>query len=707
MRPTRAVKYTLITNLGTTLLLSAQLALANNELPELTEADFLDELPVVLSATRLQQSVHDAPASITIIDRDMIRASGVREIADIFRLAPGFQVGWPEGTNPVVTYHGMSDQFQRRMQILIDGRSAYQPSWGGAGWSSLPLVIDDIERIEVIRGPNAAAHGSNAFKATINIITQHSTKAKGELIRAGHGTNNVEQIVLRHGGTADNLSYRLTFGHDQDNGVSDPDLTVIGGNSGVDRWDYKYVPRLTFRADQQLDLRNQLQYQAGYTKSEFGDRRSGVYFPTYTVRYFGQIRWEHNASSENQISLQFYHDHTHTDDYFESSRLARNFGIDSQASYVPVDRSESADRYDIELQHTVSLTKDLRIVWGMNSRQDSVESQFFYNRDGDFLVNQHRIFSNLEFFATPWLLLNVGIMEEYNTTSGRNTSPRAAVNFRLSDSQTARMSVTRGYRAPFAYEQHADTRYIYNGPVTALQGTLLDIDVLATEELKPEEITSYEIGYVFQKPSSPFSMDLKLFREELRNIISPYPLIFGLHPIVAALGDPYPKLNPPSSFPYFITFGNLDSVDIQGLEAQFEYAPTRESRIRFSYAYLDPDGTDNSTLPGLYEDYIYDISMPKHSASLMAFYLPSDNIQLSAAYYWVDSMRWNGGLPTDNFVTPQYKRLDLRVGMPFRTPTYEGDFALVFQNLLEDYEDYRPSGVIGTQGYVSLRLQFY
>lgn len=688
-----------------TLLLASPQALASGDPPELSEADFLAELPVVLSATRLQQSAHDAPASITIIDRDMIRASGVREIADIFRLVPGFQVGWPSGTNPVVTYHGMSDQYQRRMQILIDGRSAYQPSWGGAGWSSLPLVIDDIDRIEIIRGPNAPAHGSNAFKATINIITQHASKAGGELVRAGHGTNNVEQLVLRHGGATENLSYRITFGYDQDDGVSDP---KIAGSATQERWDYKHVPRLTLRADQQLDTRNQLQYQLGYSAAEFGDKRTNVFFATDTIRYFGQFRWEHHYSEDNQANLQFYYDHTRTDDQFESAKLAQNFGIDDEgASTLPVDRSESADRYDIEFEQIASLSQNLRLAWGLNSRQDRVDSSFFYNRDDDLIINQHRLFANLEYFAARWLILNLGVMEEYNTTSGRNTSPRAAANFRLTEAQTLRLSATRGYRAPFAYEQYADTRYIYDGPVTALQGRLLDIEVMATQEVEPEEITSYEIGYVYQKPNSPLSLDLKLFREELRDLISPFPLVYGVHPIVAAIGDPYPELSPPSSFPYFMTFGNLDSVDIEGFEAQIDYTPTRESRLRFAYAYLDPDGTDNSTWPGLYEDYIYDISMPLHSASLMAFYLPRDGVQVSAAYYWVDSMRWNGGLPTDNFVTPHYQRLDLRIGIPFHTADLEGDFALVFQNLLDDYVDYRPTGVIGTQGYVSLRLQFY
>ena len=96
-----------------------------------SEKDFLSEMPVVLSASRLNQPIDEAPSAMTVIDREMIRASGYRNIADIFRLVPGFYVSYFNGHQPVVSYHGMSDQYSRRMQVLIDGRSVYMPPSGG------------------------------------------------------------------------------------------------------------------------------------------------------------------------------------------------------------------------------------------------------------------------------------------------------------------------------------------------------------------------------------------------------------------------------------------------------------------------------------------------------------------------------------------------------------------------------------------------
>ena len=138
------------------------------------ELYFDEEIPVVLTSSRLKQPITEAPTAMTIIDRKKIEQLGVREIAALFQLVPGMIVGFKSGNWPVVTYHGMSDQYSRRMQILIDGRAVYLPDVGGPDWSSLPLVIDDIERIEITRGSNAATYGSNSFLGIINIITRHS-----------------------------------------------------------------------------------------------------------------------------------------------------------------------------------------------------------------------------------------------------------------------------------------------------------------------------------------------------------------------------------------------------------------------------------------------------------------------------------------------------------------------------------------------------
>lgn len=121
---------------------------------------FFDDIPLVLTATRLAQSPLDAPAAVTVIDREMIEASGFTRIYDLLRLVPGYLVSDIADSSPSVASHGLGDAYDRRIKVMIDGRTINSPLWGDTKWDNLPLRIDDIERLEVVRGPNGAAYGA-------------------------------------------------------------------------------------------------------------------------------------------------------------------------------------------------------------------------------------------------------------------------------------------------------------------------------------------------------------------------------------------------------------------------------------------------------------------------------------------------------------------------------------------------------------------
>ena len=165
----------------------------------MTEEDILGDIPMVMSATRLPQSVSDAPVAMTVIDREMIEASGFVEIPDLFRLVPGFQVGlsWQDHHSSV-TYHGQSDGLSRRMQVLIDGRIALGATFGIVDWDRLGLVIDDIDRIEVVRGPSGVAYGSNAFIGAINIVTRQPFANTGWRMTATTGSRDTNITSVQY-----------------------------------------------------------------------------------------------------------------------------------------------------------------------------------------------------------------------------------------------------------------------------------------------------------------------------------------------------------------------------------------------------------------------------------------------------------------------------------------------------------------------------
>ncbi|HNC03972.1 MAG TPA: TonB-dependent receptor plug domain-containing protein, partial [Agitococcus sp.] len=188
-----------------------------------TADDFLfaeQEMPVVLSATRLKQAVADAPASVTIIDRQMIAQSGAREIPDMLRLVPGMVVGYEKGWDAFVSYHGTSADMARRMQVLVDGRSVFQPSLAFVDWIGLPLELDDIDRIEVIRGPNAAAYGANSFLAIVNIITRNPADLPTVRAYTRQGGEGINDNFVSYAGVKNQFSWQLSANQRNDDGFS-------------------------------------------------------------------------------------------------------------------------------------------------------------------------------------------------------------------------------------------------------------------------------------------------------------------------------------------------------------------------------------------------------------------------------------------------------------------------------------------------------
>nr|WP_305909702.1 TonB-dependent receptor plug domain-containing protein [Methylomarinum sp. Ch1-1]MDP4522632.1 TonB-dependent receptor plug domain-containing protein [Methylomarinum sp. Ch1-1] len=220
---------------------------------------FLDDAPAVLTATRLKQPLSRAPGAMTVIDKTMIKASGAKEIVELFRLVPGMQIGYKRKNLSSATYHGMSDEFSRGMQVLIDGHSIYNASFGGVHWDDYPLLIEDIERIEVIRGPNAATYGPNSFLGVINIITTHTSQDQGAHASFRAGSNDYYRSTARYAGTWNDLSYRFSYMHQQEDGLE----SVA---------DSQLVDVLSTRFDYRLSENSALQYNFGYSadKSQTG-----------------------------------------------------------------------------------------------------------------------------------------------------------------------------------------------------------------------------------------------------------------------------------------------------------------------------------------------------------------------------------------------------------------------------------------------------
>lgn len=625
----------------------------------LSDNDFLGQIPIVLSATRLSQPASDAPVAITVIDRAMIEASGAREIADLFRLVPGFQVGYVSGHWQTVTYHGFADPYARRMQVLIDGRSAYTPTFGGVEWSDVPIALDDIDRIEVVRGPNMASYGTNAFLATINVITRHAAEDAGTRIKAMGGSKGVGEGYLHHGGTEGNLDYRLTLGYREDDGFDN-------------RYDSKQVSLATLRTDYRHNMHNTLMVQLGFNAGPRGMGEMpepGNITPTNNehtrtaLSHYQQIRWQHSKDSENEISLQISNSYHRNGEAWLTPPLVPLGG-----AQLAMNEDITAKRYDIDFQHTLGRHPSWRLAWGAGMRLDEDVSPTFFGNSNPGKHRTHRLFANGEWHITSQWLLNAGAMIEKNDITGTDIAPRMALNYHLTPHHSFRASVSKALRTPILIEHHADYKLSF--------GPLLDHVFLGNENLNPEIILSHELGYIGNFTEQHLLIDIKLFRDITKHLISTERV-------------PYPRDNVRDRKTRL--FINGDNATLSGIETQIKYQPWDSTQIILNYAYADMDSADTREK--------YTKTAPFNSTSLLAMYAFSNGLKTSATYYYTDPVYYLG--TDESQAAGALRRLDVRLAYQYRT----AEIAFVAQNVLKDHQEYVQKNVFDTRWYGTLAMK--
>ena len=304
---------------------------------------FTQDLPLVLTASRLVQPVSEAPSAVTVIDRKMIVASGFRTVPELMRLVPGMYVGFADANRPVVSLHGSSDEFAHRMQILIDGRSAYLAPFGGVNWADLPLLVEDIERIEVVRGPSSASHGSNSFYGVINIISRDAADQAGTSVSVTGG--QAQDASVRFGRVSGNFDYRISLGYRSDPGL---DNAVLNDRNATSVFNFRgnYHPSPT----DSLDL------QWGSSDGMYGlgieGRPEDAFRNTTAASDFQQIRWLHVWQGGDESKLTFSRaSHRSRDPYIcIDNEACQGKVIGKTRAEGFTARDVSSQRYDLELQ---------------------------------------------------------------------------------------------------------------------------------------------------------------------------------------------------------------------------------------------------------------------------------------------------------------------------------------------------------------------
>lgn len=628
--------------------LTAPAAEANSlqgESDDLGEFSLEDLMQVeVTSVSKRAQKLSETPAAVYVLGNEEIRRSGVQTIPDALRLVPGMHVGNIDGNKWAVTARGFNNQFANKLLVMIDGRSVYTPLFSGTWWDVQDVVLEDVDRIEVIRGPGGSVWGANAVNGVINIITRSAKETQGLMITSSSGNIDRYSGAGRWGGTVnDDLAYRVYVkGFDRRAFES----TVDGFDDANDQW---YQVRGGFRSDWDVTGSDRITFQGDYYGGESGERDvTDPFGPGRLTDMQGGnalLRWSRDLGEGSELGVQAYYDRTDRD-------VERTF-------------SEVRNTADVELRHTLPEWYRNRIIWGTGYRfsGDDIENTGvaldFQPTSRD--TNLWSAFVQDEVNLWPGLMrLTAGSKFEHNDFTGFEYQPTARLLATPDEDHTLWLSGSRAVRTPSRVED--DLNLVFPTPLV----TLL---VQKNDDFRSEKVWAIEAGYR-ATPLSNLSIDLAGYY----NI---YDDLRTLEIVGAPALCPAP-LPPGACAPGL--WDNKMEARGYGTELVGNWRPTEYLQLTTVYTWMKvnttlKDGSTDPTSAGTAD------STPEHQVQLRSRIELPWNVQLDSNLFWVGKVpneTYFNGAGVDVVPVDDYFRLDLRLGW---RPRPGVDVSFVGQNL--------------------------
>jgi iron complex outermembrane receptor protein len=538
---------------------------------DLEESSF----PVVITPTRLRQSLADVPASVTVITAQTMRDYGITRVQDALRLVPGMVVAESRGGEYQINYHGTNSSSPRRLNVLIDGVSVYRPAFSRVDWSLLPVALEDIDRIEVIRGPDSAAYGPNSMAAVVNILTKHPMDVERGLVSASGGGHGQGELLLRAATQLGATSLRVTGQTQRQSGYDHSTMADTGRDS-------IRVKRLNVRAQSALADGATLDMQAALVESRwqvgvFDADGKGVADRSTQDQQFS-ARWTRPLSSDHEVQVEVFYaadssrlnwrtcgpkvtllpalgqlflsnrayvEAMYAGQLFPTGGTAQDNALANDVRQAVFSEGLSAfgltcgrvnedgdeSRTQLELQDTYVLNDQWRFVSGLGIRYQRADSQTYFN--GSVGNTVRWAFGHAEFRPMAALSTNLGGYVESNSLSGSTFSPRLAVNWHLGEDQTVRAVMSRGTRSPDLFEQRAHWGYTFTDLSPAAWGSTtghLFSTAIGKSNLSSERIWSRELGYLLTSRSLGLTVDARVFDDHVSDLISGYLTLVDFRP---------------------------------------------------------------------------------------------------------------------------------------------------------------------------------
>ncbi|MEJ2701112.1 MAG: TonB-dependent receptor [Sedimentisphaerales bacterium] len=575
----------------------------------------------VTSVSKKEEKVFETPAAVYVITQEDIRRSGATSLPDVLRMVPGLQVAQINSNSWAITARGFQDQFANKLLVLIDGRSVYSGNYSGVYWDVQDVVLEDVDRIEVVRGPGGTLWGANAVNGVINVITKHAKDTQGTLLSAGAGNEEHGIGVARYGGKLDQNSHYRVYGKYFDR---DDSLDAAGHDLG-DGWDQLHSG---FRIDQDAGDFDRLTLQGDFYNGNVGmtgtETSSSFTVLDPTMRVSGGNllgRWSHNFSDTSDMDVQMYYDR------FE--RL--NTTLD-----------QTDDTFDIEFQHYFMLNQQQQITWGLGYRHNNnlFDSQREEHRSPK--RRQTDIYSafvqDKATLVEDTLYLTLGSKFERNSYTGFEYQPSGRLLWAADEKNTIWGAVSRAVRMPSRREidMSLDSG-IEGSPPNAMRFTLE-----GNKEFESEDLLAYEIGYRVQ-PAKEFFLDVTGFYNVFDDLLT--------HESSTTLETtPVPHVLVESRF------GNKMYGEVYGVEVAANWDVRESWRLSGGYTFLQmqlhldkSSMSDGSLLDETLEDH-----SPHNQLHLRSYLdLPHD-LEFDTAFYYVDSLC--------GMSVPSYIRCDARLG---------------------------------------------
>ncbi len=495
---------------------------------EIFEMSFEDLMSMeVTSVSKKPQSANEAAAALFVITRDDIRKSGATTIPELFRLAPGLDVATIDSSVTAVSVRGFNSRFANKLLVLVDGRAVYQGVFSGVLWDQQMVPVEDIDRIEIIRGPGATLYGANAVNGVINIVTKKTGDTLGGIASVNAGVSSgARQSSTR-------LFVRQGF-HLGDNGAArlyvtvqeDPSLVDAGGDPFNDG---TRSLQTGFRADWEPNQRDTFTLQGDYQTLDFDisltpGLTAGV--PPQTTAneaegYNFLGRWSRSWTEANMMTLQVYFDHVNRTDF--STAIPINVLQDPPESLAG---QFTIDTFDIDFSHRFSWGERFETIWGVGYRsaKDEVIGGDLIDFDvTSFNADLYNLFVQQDSsFFDDRLRVSVGSKFEQNDFTGFEIQPGARAIW-IDEDWSLWAAVSRAVRTPSRFETSQDVTLGELDPDPLLaQFPFLEVIDLSQEgdpDLKAEDLLAVEFGFRKAWPGK-ISLDVAAYHNQYDDLIA-------------------------------------------------------------------------------------------------------------------------------------------------------------------------------------------